>query len=347
MLLNSTERTFMNESVSYLNQVAKNAALSEGVQFMDIGKSLDGHELCGRTSSVAMNAIRLGDDIAPLSFLKKFYIVGSESFHPTPIGHQMAATNIINEYPSSNLISACEDCVGDLQVPNLPAYWNNYSQDQYARQIYEPLLTKTAITLKDIIAIAAPAHLFAPRTEVKAEIHSEPIELGRGISEQDGSYNLEASIPDWLQPGYHTIHLLGVAPDGKPIDVYNVIAVESDKAIPVVSDATNNLNEEKMFSSSTNNNESDTTQARVKATSFDTTATFKTPSDNLAVLGATARENSLVNPLVDTTKNNTAVKQHFIAVIFISLLGLLAVADLISVILFANLSRQSSRESSG
>jgi lysophospholipase L1-like esterase len=62
ILLDSTERQFMNEAVHYINQIISAAAQKTGLSYIDTEDSFGNKVLCGHTKPSVMNAIRAGDD---------------------------------------------------------------------------------------------------------------------------------------------------------------------------------------------------------------------------------------------------------------------------------------------
>ena len=122
-LLDRDERQFMNESITYLNHVMKAAAQYESIQFVDIQEALNGERLCDEQAD-AMNGIRIGDDIAPLSFLENIKVIGAESFHPTPRGHQLVAEHIEATLPTPLAAMGCNGCMYEAQLLIPSNYWN-------------------------------------------------------------------------------------------------------------------------------------------------------------------------------------------------------------------------------
>lgn len=93
-LLSVEERQFMDESVKRLNKVMRSAAGAASVAYLTVEDAYEGSKLCEASGAPAMNGLRLGDDIAPMSGLPLLKIFGAESFHPTPAGHRLVAETI-------------------------------------------------------------------------------------------------------------------------------------------------------------------------------------------------------------------------------------------------------------
>lgn len=228
-LLNTDERIFINESVHYLNQVIKKAAWSEGATFVDIEDSLRGHELCGQYDTSAMNSVRLGNDIAPLKFLKDFRIIGAESFHPTPYGHQRIAQSILQRYPDVSLIVPCdEDCEANENIPDLSSYWGSVNEGSYVKQVQDDSIGPDIVHPGDEFNVTARSLVFRPHTLVTIELHSEAVRLGEVTADSDGSLQLTVKLPENIPNGYHALHFLGTSMAGEAIDVYRTVAVEGN-----------------------------------------------------------------------------------------------------------------------
>lgn len=234
LLLDAPERTFIYETVHYLNEVVRAAAFAEGVAFIDIEDSLKGHELCGEQDSSAMNAVRIGDDIAPIRTLPTFTLFGAESFHPTYKGHALIAQAILKKYPSTNLISSC-GCGNNTSLPQPSAYWtlDEESKKQERKQIEDESISAPLIIMAKKFTVTSPALFFLPGSTVALELHSTPITLGEVKTKGDGSIEFTDMIPETLPAGYHVLHLLGTSPSGQPIDVYRSVFIRpKDNIIP-------------------------------------------------------------------------------------------------------------------
>lgn len=227
LLLGLEERVFVNEAIKYLNQVIRAAAWSEGADYIDVETSFTDRRLCGLKTPSAMNGVRFGDDIAPLKFLSSFKLIGAESFHPTPLGHEYISRMITRNYPTVSM--QCAECQGEASsLPHPSDYWGEKPiAAEYVQQREDPTIAKDVFENKSKQKISAKALTFMPGTAVKVSIHSDPIELSEIQSEEDGSINLITEIPH-IPPGYHVLHLFGTTPDGIPVDIYKTIAVVDD-----------------------------------------------------------------------------------------------------------------------
>lgn len=232
-LLNSTERTFIHETIQYLNEVIHAAAYAENLGFIDIEDSLKGHELCGEQDSTAMNAIRIGDDIAPFQDLSFLTLFGAESFHPTSMGHALISQAILKKFPSTNMISLCAGgCLPSGAIPQVSAYWTKEVTDpsKVRKQKEENSISEAILRFGKEFLVTSPLHYFAPGSMVSIEIHSHPVSLGAQQVGDDGALRFTGSFSRAISPGYHVLHLLGTSWSDEPIDIYRSVFVEDEES---------------------------------------------------------------------------------------------------------------------
>lgn len=228
-LLNHEERMYLDEAIKQLNRVLSAAARYTKVVYIDVQEAFMGEKLCDEPPS-SMNSIRLGDDIAPLSFLSNLKVIGAESFHPTPRGHQLVAAIIAAS--GSEWRSECDSCesVESLLTPS--SYWQGGAANT-SNQFSETFLSHNETQSGDEVTISFVAGTFKPNTPVSVEIHSTPVVLGGFVSSADGSLKETIVIPD-TPAGYHTVHVYGISPSNEAIDVYEVISVDLEPYVPPV-----------------------------------------------------------------------------------------------------------------
>jgi hypothetical protein len=254
-LLSGEERVFMNRSIEYLNQVVRAAAFYSGTQFVDIGNVFEGQRLCD-SSSVAMNGIRYGDDIAPLPFIKTKFI-GAESFHPTPHGHTLIAQAIRGQLGDTSAhILGC-GCAFDESLLSIPEYWTPglYSEWASIRQLASTFITNTHLVDGGTIAFAFPAGTFMPEQTVALELHSDAASLGTFVAELDGSLVGEGVLPTDIA-GQHTVHAVGQSPSETQLDMYQSVFITEPSAPPASELDTSNTDSVELPVSTAPNTES-------------------------------------------------------------------------------------------
>ena len=238
VLLNSDERTFMEESIKYLNGVIRAATIYTKTTYVDIKNALMGERLCDSVET-AMNGVRFGDDIAPIPLLGTVKLIGAESFHPTPRGHELITTTIqdmmAGAWWTSDDCTTCE--FNDSQLA-AGSYWGSPggSEGSLPKQKSRSFLARS--TMKSGVSVPfrfAPGS-FAPGATITFSLHSEPRELLVQIADSDGGLSGELYVPGDIE-GYHTVHASGVLPSGELADIYETIAIagaESPTTVPGV-----------------------------------------------------------------------------------------------------------------
>lgn len=257
LLLNQTERVFINESIRFLNKVISTVAKAENVQYADVEHAFVGHRLCEADES-AMNGVRLGDDMPLTSYVPGFKIFASESFHPTPKGHELLAEAIFNSQKFAQSTALGYSSVLTVAKP-IPAglYWQGSENAQDVplggsqggqgttgasrRQVVLPGPAES-FTLGAIYSVSAPVGIFEANSVVDVSLHSNHVSLGSFTATNNGAFTASVALPSDVATGYHTIHLFGTNPAGELVDVYRVVfigasvpqaSVASGKPVPV------------------------------------------------------------------------------------------------------------------
>ncbi len=229
LMFDRFERPFMDEGIKYINQVIAAAAKKAGVHYIDIEGSLGDQVLCGSKKPSAVNWIRTGDDIPFIKDYDFSKIIGSESFHPTPIGQDLISKVVAKAITDNSAADACSvsdiGCYNSVLPPWPDDYWlfggvmHNYSYQHNVRFTSDKI---GSINGKQKV-INMPPSLFDPNVQVHAEIHSDSILLGTFQPNMDGGLIANINIPSDIPDGYHTIHLYGTSPSGEDVDYYDVV----------------------------------------------------------------------------------------------------------------------------
>jgi lysophospholipase L1-like esterase len=225
-LLNATERQFMSEGITYLDQIIEAAANKVGIKYLDIADSFSGHAICDGTDSTAMNTIRTGDDSSVINQLDWFKFIGQESFHPTPFGHNLIAQTI-NSAVDGNILyyNYCNNgnsvCPQDIAPPEPSNYWiPTDNNDSLATQKAVDFLIDDNDPESVDRKISLPKFSMTPDSEATIEINSTPQSLGQFQIDDSGGLETTIGLPDSLENGYHTIHIYGTSFSGEPVDFY-------------------------------------------------------------------------------------------------------------------------------
>lgn len=246
VLLDQAERQFMNEGISYINQVIESAAKAAGIKYIDIEHSFGDNLLCNSNPTPAMNDIRTGDDfgLIDINVIKDWTkFLGNESFHPTAVGHQLIA-NTINQAVNGSLLNYnyCENnniyCPDtSITAPDPPAYWP-------VTNLASAIPTQYSVNfLTDIDNLQKQAKVesysFTPNSEVQIEITSTPQSLGTFLTDSFGGIETLLQLPNDLMEGYHTVHIYGTSYTGQAIEIYQIIKYEKPQVAPEITSTPN------------------------------------------------------------------------------------------------------------
>lgn len=227
-LLSYEERQFIARSIERVNYVMYDAAQASGVTFVDVSSAYGEHKLCDSTATPAMNAIRLGDDFSPITTFSNLKIIGAESFHPTPYGHELVAGVIAEAFAgtktSRRVLARSGPSVDD-------AYWQGDGSGEVFR--YQQLSPDIAhVTPGEKYLGVVPAGTFAPGSEVTLTIQDGEI-AGQALTARvDGGLSYTVHTEALRRNGVYTLYIRGATPSGESIAMYRMIAVGSDKGDP-------------------------------------------------------------------------------------------------------------------
>lgn len=224
VLLEPEERRFMNEAIRQLNEVVRSAALQVGAVYRNIETSLNGHRLCDITNTPAMNGLRLGDDVAPVSGLPYTRVIGAESYHPTPYGHVRIANRLrtqgLDSYVMCGGMAVCPSTGYELQ--SLP-YWQDIQYDD-SRSRYVASEARNALFVG--------SGMFASRASVHTQLSGESgIYTFDQSAEERGEYVLnlqEGHIP----AGSYDYRIVGEDVTGAYLELYGMVVVEGSENQP-------------------------------------------------------------------------------------------------------------------
>jgi len=229
-ILDADERMYMSESIKYINRVLKAAADYAKVTFIDIEQAYQGERLCDQHES-AMNSVRYGDDIAPIPMMTDFKLVGAESFHPTPRGHQLAALMInarLGSFWSSPACIGCQFSETDLNFSN---YWLEGAgfDESISRQLADIFLGAEKYIDTTNASFSFLPNTFEAGSTIVFELHSEIRRLGEFKANADGSAAGTLTLPVGIE-GYHTVHAYGKSPSGEDLDIYQTVYIDTNIA---------------------------------------------------------------------------------------------------------------------
>jgi hypothetical protein len=234
-LFSRNEVRFMNESIIYLNQVIERATRSVGIAFADMSRVFAGHQLCSGSLTPAMNGLRTGND-ATVGTLFPLRIIGNESFHPTPYGHELIAYELRRRYNELTSGAGCLECPDTL--PSRSSYWGE--EKRITSRLGDFASPGTLTPHDSVIAITLPPQSLLAGSDVRVEIHSNVMVLGTLKVDEQGGLSGSLTIPTGLEEGFHTIHLFGTSDSGEDVEVYQEITYEMSLPVDEVTNTHEN-----------------------------------------------------------------------------------------------------------
>ncbi|MCB9822861.1 SGNH/GDSL hydrolase family protein [Candidatus Nomurabacteria bacterium] len=225
--LSSSELLLADEIVEDLNFVVKRAAQSAGVFYVDTSNAFVGHKLCEDKSwNLAVNGLTFGDDM-PYSFGP----ISNATFHPNKLGHELFKLTLLSQ--TNNLTEPMPTPDNSISVSDMPSRLNPTGEDlsTTTEPILEDGLFGELIKVGDSIASTiSTAGYFLNKGDVfNIELHSTPRVIGSAVATGTDSLDINATIPEGVEPGPHEVHIYGRNIAGEPIDIYkNVLIVAGD-----------------------------------------------------------------------------------------------------------------------
>lgn len=232
--LSSIEREFVREAVMYMNDTMAAAAARAGVNYIDIEHSLDGNNLCSGIPYPAINGLTVGNDIA--------WILGNESYHPNEIGHSLVQETIHDSLGGT--LAENKLCPADYKhcntssanLPSVPPYFQSQVLSQHIIQRMNIVSSAARDFVKrgTILSVHAAPYSLLPGSTVTVVLKSQervltPVPIA---VMPDGTMSVNVMIPSDVEPGIHTIHIIGKNNVGEPIDYYQTVGIaasETDK----------------------------------------------------------------------------------------------------------------------
>jgi lysophospholipase L1-like esterase len=228
-LINDDERRLLQEAILYLNDVIEAAAAKAGIGFLDIEESYDDQSLCGEKKPYAVNSFMLGDDIG-VGWIK---VIGSESFHPNPYGHQLIASYINIKYGDIFNNEYCDGilniCPTDTKAPEPSSYWETSNNDYPKLKLMNFIKGLKVDEYRSEVSIYLPKTSMAKNSELTIQMNSKPVFLGSYIADNEGSFFTTIELPVEVEDGFHTMIISGKSYSDEKIDLYQVFKYESYK----------------------------------------------------------------------------------------------------------------------
>ena len=227
LLLDKKERRFLQEGVSYINTVIRRSAKKAGIHYLDIEKSLFGARLCESNGVMAVNGLRAGDDISLVSQLPMLRMIGNETFHPTPYGHERIAKWIDDSYGDLRTYS-CVLCGSNAE--GVSEYWgvDTTSQETMGKLQRVDFAEEKSITVThDTLEMVFEQTSFLPHTPVEFRVNGSEDILAIALSDERGGLRTTLTFQQILNNGFYTLHATGLSFSALPTEYYQPITFGS------------------------------------------------------------------------------------------------------------------------
>ena len=223
--LNANEIAFADKLTVLINDSIEFATKQAGVFYVDVENMLDGRKLCETDSDnilvngITQNSFGVGGED----------IIAKESFHPKNDAHKLYKDAIISQ--TNSLTNPMPVQEPPAKMPRLlpaDAFFRDLTST--GRTIYKPIYDDILFATEYLNTVAAIELEFgdtgfSPLSQVKAQMHSTPVDLGTFTTDINGNLTADITIPNTVEPGYHSIHFYGVNQTGQNIDVYDYLFV--------------------------------------------------------------------------------------------------------------------------
>lgn len=220
--LDEQEISLFIDLTTVLNQTIKRAAEAAGVQYVDVTNAFVGHRMCEtKSSQVAVNGFTVGKD----NGIKGFKFIGSESYHPNALGHELLAQAIKNQ--TNNFKSTpppSPNAGSDLPYAGAPKTGRSVNITVPNNE-----LTADVVTSNSSLNVAVPPHiaLLKPQSIYTIKLDDDPTALSTITTDASGNLNSTLNLPSDTPCGIHTIHLYGQNLVNQPIDIFKIIHVQN------------------------------------------------------------------------------------------------------------------------
>ena len=189
--LNNSERSTINTSLNYLNDILEAAAKEAGAKYVDTTDSLAGGRICEGSKYVTgvVNVLTSASQL-------------SNMFHPNSDGHIKLANTI-----SSNGFSvSAEDNPSPVSTP-APVKPSIFGSSTYVPTTQEKLLTSDAVVeVGSALGFTTPLNsLLTAGDKVSFTLYSNPTNLGTFTVSSSGTAGSTVRLPRSIDPGMHML----------------------------------------------------------------------------------------------------------------------------------------------
>lgn len=223
--LDADEVKFAQYLVAHFNTVIARAATSAGARYVNIENAFIGHRLCEKTKTPAVNGLTAGDDI--------FGVLAKESYHPTAYGHTLIAKAIETETNKFTLGMPHASSAGPLSEENTKGalFVTSGAKDsalERVRYIAQVPFMPAAVSDK-IVELTIETKLYGvrPGAVYSIVLHSQPVTVASGLTDENGAIATSFTIPDNVAPGVHVAHVYTQDGQGRDIDIQQLVYIRA------------------------------------------------------------------------------------------------------------------------
>lgn len=211
--LDIQEQIVANNLTSYLNATIKAATEKAGVVYIDVEDAFVGKRLCDN-GVIAVNGVS-----------KK----GTESFHPNNEGHKIMAQVLrvqSNDFqlampePNNAAHAPTTDSAVYTDLMNGADPGGIFSIATYGDLVNDILYRGVTYIVEN-----PKIMLLNTLSAFQVWLNSEPVYLGDLATNELGQLTGEITIPEGVEPGYHTLHIYARDITGQDVDVYKTVFV--------------------------------------------------------------------------------------------------------------------------
>ena len=207
------EREMIVRATDYMNDVIEAASKKAGVQYIDITNALQGGKLCEDGQEFVTGISNFGSQ---------------ESYHPNSHGNWKIAQKLKQFFGSSMKNYSGYPVDGDNSVVAPDSLYFSEAEGDGIKKSKNVQMSNEVNSKNNQQSQKIKPFTLKPNSTIKRELHSDPVDLGEVIVNEDGSLDTTFTIPNSTPVGYHTLIITGESYSGEPIELTQTILVTSD-----------------------------------------------------------------------------------------------------------------------
>lgn len=214
---NLEEIEFLEAYTAYANTIIEKAAQRAGVTYIDMTTALWGHRLCEESQS-AMNGLTLYGHSE-----RRF--INPDSYHPNKLGHQLFARHIreaTDNFTKANPRPNINETGPNVYDAIYAGMFDSVDEALEGGYIYYyQMLTGRVVERGEGITIRLLQSQYktAPGERYEYWMHSDPLYLGEGVADNEGTIEATITIPENTPTGRHTLKVIGKNVEGEDVEI--------------------------------------------------------------------------------------------------------------------------------